>query len=481
MCENKGAPTAFVLMPFEDDFDAVHDGLLRPALEEVGYAVKRADSVIDQRSVLSDIVLGIDEASLIVADLTGLNPNVFYELGIAHGTGIPTVLITQSIDELPFDLRSYRVQEYSTRFDEAQRLMEFLREVGREAVNGGVEFSSPVSDFLPGGAAKKRLAAARESVREPASSNKSEELAEPEEAGNEEIETEKGTLDLLHHFIGAQERATTTLDEIGTETEAVGTKLQGHTVRMQEAVSGGKPGAVATVHRIATDVAADMNEYGEALKERVPALEDASKEMIENGLGWLNRIAESGEGNTEETRNFRLGMAGLYMATAETKETMRDYRRTIAETKGVTSPLDKAADKVVGMIGRMVTTIEKTQSFASRAADMAQEKTGAGPLHTVLEPQVECFADEAATERQSFDAVLLASFDRGVSEIALPHEGEPLAKHAAVEWRVDKSRRFPETWIRHPFSEEITLGWEDAALFVGEQISEPGSSEPALS
>jgi hypothetical protein len=71
--------SAFVLMPFDDESTIVHNELIAPALEGVGYDVRRADSVIDQRSVLSDIVLGIDGADLIVADLTGLNPNVFYE------------------------------------------------------------------------------------------------------------------------------------------------------------------------------------------------------------------------------------------------------------------------------------------------------------------------------------------------------------------------------------------------------------------
>src|SRR3712207_7145003 len=46
-----------------------------------------------------------------------LNPNVFYELGLCHGLRVPTVLLAQSMGEVPFDLRSYRVQIYETRFD----------------------------------------------------------------------------------------------------------------------------------------------------------------------------------------------------------------------------------------------------------------------------------------------------------------------------------------------------------------------------
>ena len=124
--EPKGERTAFILMPFEEPFNAIYKSLVTPALTDAGYQVRRADSVVDQQNVLRDIVTGIDAADLVVADLTELNPNVFYELGIAHGLGIPTVLLTQSIDDVPFDLRGYRVKEYSDRFDKATELKDFL-------------------------------------------------------------------------------------------------------------------------------------------------------------------------------------------------------------------------------------------------------------------------------------------------------------------------------------------------------------------
>src|SRR4051794_27403968 len=132
MPNGTSTPRAFILMPFEEAFEAVYTGLLRPALEAAGYDVTRADSVIDQQNVLRDIVTGIDRADLLIADLTGLNPNVFNELGIAHGLGVPTILITQAIDEVPFDLRAYRVQEYSTRFDRAEELKSTLQQVAEE-------------------------------------------------------------------------------------------------------------------------------------------------------------------------------------------------------------------------------------------------------------------------------------------------------------------------------------------------------------
>jgi nucleoside 2-deoxyribosyltransferase len=111
--EAEQRPRVFVLMPFDQEFAAIYEQLIKPSLEDVGYEVARADTLLTQQNILRDVIAGIAGASLVVADLTTLNPNVMYELGIAHGLQIPTVLIAQSIEDLPFDLRSYRVIQYS--------------------------------------------------------------------------------------------------------------------------------------------------------------------------------------------------------------------------------------------------------------------------------------------------------------------------------------------------------------------------------
>lgn len=102
-------PQAFVLTPFDPEFSSIYEDLIKPALEDAGYDVARADSFLDQQNILRDIIRGIATAHLIVADLTTLNPNVLYELGLCHGLRIPTILLAQSMEEVPFDLRPYRI------------------------------------------------------------------------------------------------------------------------------------------------------------------------------------------------------------------------------------------------------------------------------------------------------------------------------------------------------------------------------------
>src|SRR5215213_5676776 len=93
-------PKAFVIMPFDAELNEVYGSFIVPTLEEIGYSVLRADDLYGQRNILRDIVESISDSDLIVADLTGLNPNVFYELGVAHGLQRSVILMTQNIDEL---------------------------------------------------------------------------------------------------------------------------------------------------------------------------------------------------------------------------------------------------------------------------------------------------------------------------------------------------------------------------------------------
>lgn len=108
--------TCFVLMPFADDFAAVWQNYLKPAIEISGLQAERADNKSFASSpILMVIIEGIARAKLVVADLTGMNPNVFYEVGLAHATkhNSQVILLTQDTDDIPFDLRHLRCYKYA--------------------------------------------------------------------------------------------------------------------------------------------------------------------------------------------------------------------------------------------------------------------------------------------------------------------------------------------------------------------------------
>jgi len=99
-------------MPFGGWFDEYYERVYRSAIEDAGLVATRADDVFTPGSIIDQIVSGIRSARMLLADLTGRNPNVFYELGLAHAIAKPVILITDAIDDVPFDLRALRVLAY---------------------------------------------------------------------------------------------------------------------------------------------------------------------------------------------------------------------------------------------------------------------------------------------------------------------------------------------------------------------------------
>jgi len=102
----------FVLMPFRPDWsERVYRAIFRPAIEEAGYQCQRADESGEQ-IITESIWTDICRAKVIVADLTGKNENVMYEIGIAHTVGKPVVLLSQDEIDPPFDVSHHRVHVY---------------------------------------------------------------------------------------------------------------------------------------------------------------------------------------------------------------------------------------------------------------------------------------------------------------------------------------------------------------------------------
>ncbi len=147
MNNSSNRPKVFIMMPFDPEFDDVYNLFIADALDEADCDVFRADDLRSQRSILQDIICSIVSCDLIVADLTGANPNVFYELGLAHALRKPVILLTQDLSDIPFDLKSYRVLQYDTHFARVHKARDELIELAKGALQGTVPFGSPVTDF----------------------------------------------------------------------------------------------------------------------------------------------------------------------------------------------------------------------------------------------------------------------------------------------------------------------------------------------
>lgn len=119
----------FVLMPFGLEWsDRVYRSLLRENIESLGLQCLRADN-LKGTIVVEDIWTKINQAAFIIADVTERNPNVMYEMGIVHSIGKPAILITQDLNNIPFDFKHLRHQEYKDNSDSFQSFGRQLKEI----------------------------------------------------------------------------------------------------------------------------------------------------------------------------------------------------------------------------------------------------------------------------------------------------------------------------------------------------------------
>ena len=122
-------PLAFVVMPFRHaELNALYRTVIKPAVEAVpGWRCLRADEHGHATYVIGkEIVRQIEVADVIIADLTTLNPNVFYELGVAHSFGTNVLMLADAIEGIPFDLKDYRVFQYQNTPQGQEALSHFL-------------------------------------------------------------------------------------------------------------------------------------------------------------------------------------------------------------------------------------------------------------------------------------------------------------------------------------------------------------------
>lgn len=115
-------PHIFVAMPFSEEMEDVFIFGIQGPVNAAGFLCERVDMATFTGDILTRIKSRIETAALIVADLTGANPNVYLEVGYAWGKDRPTLLLTKKSDELKFDVRGQRCLVYKNIADLAKKL-----------------------------------------------------------------------------------------------------------------------------------------------------------------------------------------------------------------------------------------------------------------------------------------------------------------------------------------------------------------------
>lgn len=357
----KNSLRAFVIMPFGNDFDVIYSSLIIPPLEEVGYNVIRADSIIDRHNILKDIIRNIAEADLVVADLTSINPNVFYELGIAHAMLIPTILLTQSIDEVPFDLKSYRVITYTTSFFDAKELSKRIKEIAEKAKNNNLSFGNPISDFLP--EYKIKIKSNEKDIKE-----------EQEVKEIIKIEEDKGFWDFIADSEKSIENIGEITNKISEETKIIGEKFKTKTEELNSIYNAGIPGTASRIQKLINSTSIEIRNYARSLEELQPKFHDAWVDLDDNMSGFLRIIQIRTEDDKKSGIEFRSKIVELKDITSKTQVSLSTYKESINSLKGQSRELNIASRETVSVLDLILSDMQGAESYLVKLIDLINEK-----------------------------------------------------------------------------------------------------------
>lgn len=344
MTESESRPVAFVLTPFEPEFDRIFERIIKPSIEEEGYEVLKANTNLQQRNIMRTIVEGVAHADLIVAELTGNNPNVFYELGMAHGLQQPVIMVSQDLSQVPFDLRSYNVLTYSTDVFEVDDFRASLRGLARGKIDGTVDFENPVSDFAPTGI---QPVAAPPGNR-PSPSVARGPIAEVEEHGEAE---ERGVLDFTSGAETAMEEIAGIAENFTQHMNDLGINMAARSAEVDLVNQSSTPGSAARMLRLANEMAGDLNRFSDDVATDLPAFHEAWERFENNLTNALPSLKLSSEEDREAAE-------GLLTIFDELREAMNQALQGIEQGRGQFEPLRGISARLNSAVRRLERTLD---------------------------------------------------------------------------------------------------------------------------
>lgn len=310
----------FVIMPFEDEFFEVYEMLKIKFSER--YILNNAGEEGNQQNILRDIIQPIYEADIILADLTGLNPNVLYELGVAHTFNKKTIIITQdSLSELPFDLKQYRAKEYSTHFIKFDELVKYLEVNFEGAKEGTTVFSNPIKDFL--------------------STQRIKDVGWFTENEVVEIDGEKGFLDFLAEIENDTNSLTNEIEVMTSDLTKMTDGISNSTQKIEDNASGGS-GTASFVRKEAKRVGRYVESFGVKLKNHNISFASLWDKIESNINGLLENEIASSEDNRESLIDYLRALKNLQLEMNNSNIYVDGFRVAMGSSKGLERSMTQA-------------------------------------------------------------------------------------------------------------------------------------------
>ncbi len=352
---------AFVIMAFDPEFEAIYSDLIRPSLEQVGYDVSRADSLMNQQNILKDIVRQIDRSDLIIAELTALNANVFYELGIAHALRKRTILLTQSVEDLPFDLRSYRVVVYSTRFDEIGKLAESIVSIAEKAKTNSIDFGNPVIDFLP------------TQIDTVATQSTEESIEDRQLVPQVELDEEKGLWDFVMEGENSMLKVSEVIGRMAEASQDITKRMTSRTDEILKIQSSGVAGSAARMYHLVEAAATEIASFADKIENDIPELHAAWETFSESVTGMLRTQRIRTPEDVAGAQQFREQMITLSSQLSEGLSNTRTFRDSQAQLRGISRSMNRSSRKATLALDRLISEFEQSLSYTTKVTGMLDD------------------------------------------------------------------------------------------------------------
>lgn len=338
---------AFVIMPFDDKFFEVYE-MLKMQFSD-SFEFSNAGDEGNQQNILKDIVQPIFEADVIIADLTGLNPNVMYELGLAHSFNKKTIMITQDeLSTLPFDLKQYRAKDYNTHFKKFAELIEYLRINLNGAIDDSVIYGNPVKDFLDSAGMKDV----------PWFSQK-----ENREINNA---SEKGFLDYLADIEANAEELTNDINQMINDMDEMNEGINSCSSEINRVNKTGGNGNATFVRKETKKAAKFIESFSSKLRNHNRNMTELWDEIENNTIGLLENPFSSKNENREGLISFLKSLYEMKENASGSSDSINEFRSTMQSIVGIERSMNQAvrfADEdlttYVQFIERMCASIDK--------------------------------------------------------------------------------------------------------------------------
>lgn len=313
----------FVIMPFSDEFFESYE-MLKDHFDD-NFEFSHAGDEDNQQNILADIIPPIYNADIVLADLTGLNPNVMYELGIAHSFNKKTIMITRDkLSSLPFDLKQYRAKDYSTHFKSFNDLISYLEKNLNGARDGSVIFNNPVGDFIDRSKISPEELFIKESV----------EIDIPD--------GEKGFLDFLAEIEEDTEKMTTEINTMSLEMETMTCGMNECTKEIERVNKNGGNGTASFVRKQSKKAAGYIETFSKQLKNHNSSIIAYWSKIEKNTFGLLENNVASKSENRESLVNYIKALHSMETAVISSNESVQNLKETSLENLGIERSMNQA-------------------------------------------------------------------------------------------------------------------------------------------